>query len=91
MEESSLLNMIRDLEVTVANIDTEMTNLSKGDLAKHLQAQSQNYLTKIQHLEADVSHTQTSFIFSNCFNFKRWSSEEVGGKCCDREVNSRAR
>ena len=65
MEESSLLNMIRDLEVTVANIDTEMTNLSKGDLAKHLQAKSQNYLTKIQHLEADVSHTQTSFIFSN--------------------------
>ena len=55
LDESSLLSMIRDLEATVAKIDKEMEDLTKGSLTKHLQAQSQGYLTKIHQIEADVS------------------------------------
>ena len=55
LDESSLLSMIRDLEATVAKIDKEMEDLTKGSLTKHLQAKSQGYLTKIHQIEADVS------------------------------------
>lgn len=53
LDESSLLSMIRDLEATVAKIDKEMEDLTKGSLTKHLQAKSQGYLTKIHQIEAD--------------------------------------
>ena len=55
LDESSLLSMIRDLEATVAKIDKEMEDLTKGSLTKHMQAKSQGYLTKIHQIEADVS------------------------------------
>ena len=55
-EESSLMKMIDDLETTVGKIDSEMADLTKGELAQHLQSKSTAFLSKIQQIEADVSN-----------------------------------
>jgi len=53
LEESSLLNMIGELETTVAKIEEEWTDLTKGELPKHLQAKATAFVSKIQQIEAD--------------------------------------